>query len=209
MPHEYRNSDRIVNQLRRNRRRIENWFEQREESLELIVRQSVGGNTFRAFGNMPQRPSLVFRSWALKTLEDEGVTATLSRVKSQLAFDKWHDEFCESLRQEWRERMRKPIPFGPSRKLPDLLLKAFVRWAGLTDKQRERLISVLHVSLDSMSLVGMRNCIEDPEIPKNATMKFVAGLTMYRQIQDRVREIADEAGVPAIYYDVLVWNLGR
>ena len=44
------------------------------------------------------------------------------------------------------------LPFGPSRKLPDLLLKAYVRWTGLTDDQRNRLIPFLHVSLDSLSL---------------------------------------------------------
>ena len=73
--------------------------------------------------------------------------------------------------------------------------------------KRKRLLRFAHVSLDSLSLAGIRNCIDDPEIPPKAAMRFVAGPTMYRQIQEVIRRIAKRAGVPAIYYDVLVWNL--
>lgn len=209
MAHEYRDTAQIVKDLQRKRAKIEKWFADRNDSLELVVKESVGGNTFRAFRNMPKRPSEVFRNWALRELTDKNTTRRLYSVQSQAAYDKWHQEFCTSFRDEWQCQMKERLPFGPSRKLPDLLLKAFVRYSELTDDQRSRVTSFLHVSLDSLSLVGIRNCIDDPEIPTNATMAFVAGPTMYMQIQEVIRAIAKQAKVPAVYYDVLAWNIRR
>jgi hypothetical protein len=209
LPYEYRDADRIVGELQRMRASIQSWFAQRVEPLELIVQQSVGGNTFRAFRNMPKRPSEVFRNWALKTLTDKHTTKPLFSVRSQAAYEKWHQDFCSSFREEWQDQMKDRLPYGPSRKLPDLLLKAFVRYSGLSDDQRSRMTALLHVSLDSLSLVGIRNCINDPEMPANATMAFVAGQTMYSQIQEAIRAITKKAEVPAVYYDVLVWDIRR
>ncbi|MHB0958297.1 MAG: hypothetical protein ACYC0X_12525 [Pirellulaceae bacterium] len=189
--------------------KINKWFTQRDEPLELIVQHSVGGNTFRAFQNMPKRPSEVFRDWALRKLRDKHTTRALFCVRSQAAYEKWHQDFCSSFRKEWQGKMKDRLPYGPSRKLPDLLLKAFARCSELPDDQRSRVTAFLHVSLDSRSLVGIRNCIDDPEIPANATMAFVAGPTMYRQIQEAIRAITKEAEVPAVYYDVLVWDIRR
>ncbi len=207
MPHEYRDANEIINRLRKKRGKIEAWFARRQDSLEQIVHESVGSNTFRAFQNMPKRPSDVFREWAKRELDVCKRTKQLDSVRTQAAFDRWHHEFCSSFREEWQEQMKERMPYGPSRKLPDLLLKAFVRWTRLSDDRRNRLISFSHVSLDSFSLAGIRHCIDDPEIPATATMRFVAGPTMYRQIQESIRDIAKQAGVPAIYYDVLVWNI--
>lgn len=208
MPYEYEDGNEIVDDLQSNRALIEAWFAHREDSLHKIVKESVGGNTFRAFRKMPEKPSDVFRPWAETMLSDKESRNRLFRIRSQAAYDRWHNEFCCSFRQEWEGQMGVHLPFGASRKLPNLLLKAFVRWSELTDQERKRLIRFLHVSLDSLSLAGIRNCIDDPEIPPKASMRFVAGPTMYRQIQEVIRRIAKQANVPAIYYDVLAWNLG-
>lgn len=208
MPYEYRDEAHLAGALRKNRKTIEACFAERVDSLDEIVKNSVGGNSFRAFQKMPQKPSVVFRDWGTKMFNDKRRRNRLFRIGSQAAFDQWHNEFCCSFREEWKEQMGVILPFGASRKLPNLLLKAFVRWSELTDQERNRLIRFLHVSLDSLSLAGIRNCIDDPEIPPKASMRFVAGPTMYRQIQEVIRRITKRAAVPAIYYDVLVWNLG-
>ena len=72
MPSEFRNAADIARALQRNRGKIAAWFARREPALDSIVRQSVGGNSFRAFRNMPQRPSEVFRNWAMHSLEEYG-----------------------------------------------------------------------------------------------------------------------------------------
>lgn len=101
------------------------------------------------------------------------------------------------------------MPYGASRKLPDLLLKGFVRWTGLREGLRQRLIKFLHVPLDAFTLAAIRNCIADPEIPPDATMRFVAGPTMYNQIQNAIRAVTNQAKVPAIYFDVLIWDMSH
>lgn len=208
-PYEFRNTREIIERLSREKARIAKYFERPGMSLEKLVTVSVGGNTFRAFQNMPKRPSEVFRNWALRELTGKHTTGALFSVRSQIAYDKWHQDFCSSFRDEWQGQMKDRLPFGPSRKLPDLLLKALVRWSGMNDDQRSRVTTFLHASLDSLSLVGMRNCIEDPEIPADATMKFVAGPTMYGQIQEAIRAITKKAEVPAVYYDVRAWDIRR
>ncbi len=207
--YEFRNAREIVRTLRKERASLADWFNQREESLEQIITESVGRNTFRAFRRLPRQPSAVFRKWAESALADRKSVAKLTSLRSQVAYDVWLDEFSCSLRREWQEQMGVVLPFGASRKLPDLLLKHLMWWSSLSDRQRCRLITFLHVPLDSSTLVGIRRCIDDPEIPANATMGFVAGRTMYRQIQEAIRTITKQAGVPDIYFDVLAWNMSR
>lgn len=147
---------------------------------------------------------MVFREWASR--EFSNAEQDLNDICSQSNYDEWIKQLCERLNRAWNEKMGQEMPFGPRRKLPNLLLKEFVLWTGLDDALRTRLIDWLHVPLDSYSLVAIRNCIRDPEIPKSATMKFVTGEAMYSQIQAVIREIAGRAHVPAIYFDNLVWN---
>lgn len=86
--------------------------------------------------------------------------------------------------------MGQEMPFGPLRKLPNLLMKEVVLWTGLNKSQRDRLLGYLHVPLDSYTLRGLRNCIAEPSIPKHANMGFVTNEAMYNRIQVTIREIA-------------------
>jgi hypothetical protein len=203
-PVEFQNTDEVVKRLREQKDQIKVWFSNRKSSLKEIVTHSVGSNTFRAFHHMPQKPSVVFREWASHECENAG--SHLKDIRTQADYDEWIKQLCERLNQAWKEIMGQEMPFGPRRKLPNLLLKEFVLWTGHSDALRARLIDWLHVPLDSYSLVAIRNCIHDPEIPRSATMKFVTGETMYNQIQAIIRGIASQATVPAIYFDNLVWN---
>jgi hypothetical protein len=72
-----------------------------------------------------------------------------------------------------------------------------------------RLLAYLHVPLDSCTLVGIRNCTADPEMPADATMRFVGGPTMYNQLQSAIRAVTDQANLPAVYFDVLAWDLSH
>ncbi len=203
-PNEFRDAKDIIDRLSKSKAEIATEFERRVVSVEEIAKVSVGGNTFRSFRGMPEKPSVVFRNWASKALKES--VSGLDGLRSQRDYDDWLRDFSSTFRRNWQKQMGAALLYGPSRKLPDLLLKHFVWWSGLTDDQRRRLISFLHVPLDSFTLVGIRNCIADPEIPVDATMKFVAGPTMYNQVQDAIREITDRAKVPAIYFDVLAWR---
>lgn len=84
-----------------------------------------------------------------------------------------------------------------------------MRWSGMNDDRRTEVLSYLHVPLDRYTLVGIRNCTNDPVIPKTATVTFVTGLVIYNQIQSAIRNITDRASVPAIYFDVLAWEISN
>jgi hypothetical protein len=209
VPHQMHDTQDLIRHLSARKTELGKWFDNRKGCLSQIVDDSVGGNTFRAFRNLPCKPSVVFREWALTALEDRVTVDELEGIGSQAHYDDWVKRFCGRLHRAWQERMGKRMEYGPGRKLPNLLLKEFMLWSGLSDERRHDLIGFLHVPLDRYTLVGIRNCIPDPEIPKTATMKSVTGETMYDQLQFAIRHIARTAGVPSIYFDVLAWNMSH
>jgi hypothetical protein len=200
----FRDAEDIIGCLLRNKERIAKEFEPCRDSLEEIARESVGGNTFRAFRHLPRKPSEVFRTWASRALADD---KRLRYLNSQSDYDTRLQEFCSAFREHWQSQMGEVLGYGPSRKLPNLLLKEFLKWKDLTPDERGRLVGFLHVPLDTYGLAGIRNCVDDPAIPVGATMSFVVGATMYNQIQAAIRAVTDQAGVPAIYFDVLTWDM--
>jgi hypothetical protein len=206
IPHDFQDAKEIADRLLRSKVRIDKWFAERIDSLQAIVSHAVGGNTFRAFRHMPQKPSAVFRAWALVECKNATTIRKLKGVRSQADYDKWLKHFSNRLNHAWQRRMGQAMPFGPMRKLPNLLLKEIALWTGLSDGERDKLIKWLHVPLDKYTLVGIRRCIDKPEIPRSATMKFVTDETMYNRLQVAIRRIARRAGVPAIYFDNLAWN---
>ncbi|MGH2522545.1 MAG: hypothetical protein ACRDH2_08580 [Anaerolineales bacterium] len=209
IPYEFRDEEEIVKRLSRHKTKIGKWFDKRIETLGEVTFTGVESNTFRAFRNMPKRPSLIFREWASAEFQNKKLIKELVSIDSQPRYDDRLITFSDRLCQVWRKQMGIIMPYGPSRKLPNLLLKCFVLWNGLNNKQRNNLIGYLHVPLDSFTLVGIRNCISDPQIPATATMRFVAGETMYNQIQKAIRDITSRVEVPAIYFDILAWNMSH
>ena len=208
-PYEFRDSDEIAQYLSRNKVELGKNFDQRIDSLEEIIRVSVSGNTFRAFRKLPQKPSVVFRGWALVEFQGPKAIDTLTNISSQPQYDEWAREFSDRLSRTWKKEMGTAMPYGPSRKLPNLILKCFLFWSGLNQSQRDKLINYLHVPLDSFTLVGIRNCINDPKIPRTATMNFIDSETKYNPIQQAIRDVTRKAEVPAIYFDMLAWDMGH
>jgi hypothetical protein len=205
--YEFRDAAEITDWLSKKKSEISKWFDQREQSLDEIIQKSVEGNTFRAFHHLPHKPSVVFREWASQECKNGNALKELEGIHSQMDFDAWSKEFSDRLGRAWKDQMEQSMPYGSLRKLPNLLVKRLMRWSGMNDDRRTEVLSYVHVPLDSYTLVGIRNCIDDPEIPITATMTFVTGLMMYNQIQSAIRNITDRAGLPAIYFDVLAWDL--
>jgi len=183
-----------------------------EPNLVLLVRKSVGRSTFRGLPTKKRRPSAVFREWAYERLADEKTLAQLSVVKTHEDYDRWIKRLSSDLRPRWEKETGQVMRFGPSRKLPDLLMKEVIRWSGFTAGHRNQLLEFIHVPLDSYSLLAVRRCLSDTKagrrvkISDNASMGSVGTEGMYASIQKAIREIAEEAGVPPIYIDLLAWN---
>lgn len=213
-PYEFKDTKELVNTLKKEKKHLAKWFEQRLSSLPSIVYESVGKNTFRAFHHMPLPPSEVYREWASKKIRNKKFTKALIAMTSEDQYDAWIRNLGRSFARHWEDKMGSEyaLSYGPSRKLPNLLMKTFILWEELDDAIRTRLMCYIHIPLDSFSLVGMRCCIKEfptrlkSSIPASATMSFVYDDQIYSEIQQIIREITARAGVPPIYFDVLAWN---
>jgi hypothetical protein len=170
----------------------------------------VSGNTFRAFRNLPARPSVTFRDWALDSLVTHEYFNRLPTTLTQEEYDDWLDHLVGDFRKYWFGKMKANIGFGPGYKLPNLLMKLV--YQRLRAEDRSRILWFLHVPLDSYTLAGIRNFASLPlgrSIPRSATMRFIDGIDLYKSTQAQVRQLAAKAHVPAIAYDYLAWDQGH
>jgi hypothetical protein len=116
-----------------------------------------------------------------------------------------------SQRDTWRTKAGQELPYGPSLKLPNLVAKHLCVCAKADEADTRRIAKFLHVPLDSYTIVALNNCISDmkaaaPNIPTGATMGFISTAESYWEFQYRIRDLAAEAGVPPIAFDVVCWN---
>jgi hypothetical protein len=177
---------------------------------EVSIRRAVGSNTFRAFRKLPNPPSQVFRDWAYDALITHGQFKDLRKVRTQADYDKWLQKLVSSLNRRWKRQMNIRIPFGPSFKLPNLLMKSICQ--RLPSSHQKRIVRFLHVPLDSFTLVGVRNCINLPggrRIAKSASMSSIKDKREYQALQEGIRVLAQRAGVPPIAYDYLAWDVSH
>ena len=215
IPYEFKNREELIRALQKERATLSKKFDYRINDLSTLIKESIAGNTFRAFQRMPHRPSVFFRDWAFARFSKQETIASLKSISSQREYDEWLYDTARNLFDSWKERMGKErrIAYGPRMKLCNLLLKRLVLWEKIPESRRKVLISFLHVPLDQYTLMAIRNCIESDierdmigEIPKRATMNFVKNTTMYIGLQNIIREISTRAGVPAIFLDLLAWD---
>jgi hypothetical protein len=176
---------------------------------EQVIRRAVASNTFRAFHRMPQRPSEVFRTWALDAFVGRDSLESLKVISSPRGYDVWLTELVVDFQKCWRSRMGVEVPYGPAYKLPNLLLKCVALRPEIPPLQRERLVQWLHVPLDSYTIQALRGWLKLPGgglIPSGATMKFVRDEKLYDSLQREIKRIAELADVPPIAFDYLAWD---
>lgn len=110
-----------------------------------IIRAMVGANTFRAFHHMRKGPSKVFREWAFEAFVQRHGFQTLLSVENRAGYDSWLHHLAADFRRHWQRQMRREIPFGPSLKLPNLLMKGVCGWHEIPEATYNRLVWFLHV----------------------------------------------------------------
>lgn len=204
---EWKSKRKLLRDLKRYRWRV--WFsnerKKKRTGLEEIIRDAVGGNTFRAFRcNGKNKPSEVFREWAQRALSKRTLDE-LSKVRSQRKYDEWLWRLVRNFQKEWNSKMR-PIPYGPHVKLVNLLVK-FLCTSDVIDQTKiRRFIWFLHVPLDSYTIAAVRKIVAVGPIRKNATMGFIKSRELYDTLQLEIRTIARKAKVPPIALDCLAWD---
>lgn len=183
-----------------------------------FIRRYVGGNTFRAFRRLPHSPAMVFRDRAYHALfERPGYFPSLLTSRSQRDYDRWIDSLAQHLRSAWKREMEgHPMPFGPSLKLPSLIMKWLCFSSEVPQPSFDRLIWRLHIPLDSYSIQAVRNCVSEfpnavciGRVPRSAGMGFITNVELYRAFQAGMRLLAQRAGVPPIVLDYVAWDGGH
>lgn len=183
------------------------FFATRTATISRVAREGVSGNTFRAFRNLPVRPSYAFRTWVARRIER--TLPSVLQATDGTSYAAYVHSTTQTLNRYWRKRTKSEMGYGRGAKLLNLVLKKLACYTELTEVQRNTLIALLHVPLDSYTIVGLRTVASHLNIPKSATMKFITTPEQYRQFQSLVGEIAAEARVPPIYYDILAWDMAH
>lgn len=196
------------------------WFEKERKKeaandLHAIIRNAVGGNTFRAFHKLPQKPSETFRDWAHQALTCDFL-ATFQGVNSESEYEDWIARLVHDFQDHWRDAMKVEMPFGPSFKLPNLLVKRLCLYSKVPIDVFERVVWFLHVPLDSYTIQAVRNCVDSfsdskaiGKIPGAATMSFIKNAETYKAFQSGIKALAVKAVVPPITLDCLAWDAGH
>jgi hypothetical protein len=167
----------------------------------------VSGNTFRAFQKLPVRPSETFRTWANGYLQ--ATFAALSTISAPDSYAQYVDDATNDLCEGWRRLTGSEMGYGRGAKLFNLVLKKLACLSCLPAERRTALIRLQHVPLDSYTILGLRSMAPELSIPKSATMKFISDRDQYNRFQSVILEVAQQAGVPPIYYDLLAWDMSH
>jgi hypothetical protein len=187
-----------------NRSAARAFFAARSATPAEVVCTGVGGNTFRAFRNLPVPPSVAFREWA--TSHIQGSLDTVLGISEQKEYSAYVHESANLLCARWQELTNSEMGYGRGAKLFNLVLKKLACLCSLSEEQRQALIPLLHVPLDSYTIVGLRAIAPEFSIPRSATMKWVESPHQYTSLQTLISQLSQEARVPSIYYDILAWD---
>ena len=207
-PHVFASRESLVERLRSPElvELARQFFAARCHSVQEVVTTGVGGNTFRAFRHVPT-PSMAFRTWTTARLQ-QTLHDILACERADCYAMQVHAA-TQALEAFWRGHASKEMGYGRGAKLLNLVLKKLACLGNLTDEQRPRLISLMHVPWDSYTIQGLRLVSPALSIPRNATMKFIVTPAQYRAFLAVIADIAAEAEVPTIYYDVLAWDMAH
>ena len=208
-PYVFKNRKELLKllQSKTTRAHAKEFFAKRLPDIESVVLQSIAGNTFRAFQKLPERPSIVFRTWASVRLHL--TLETLKSITDHQSYADYVHYAAQNLCKTWLSTMHKEIGYGRSTKLINLVLKKLACLEGIDESFRKRIIKYQHVPLDSYTIVGLKKLIPNLAIKKNSTMKFIEKPSDYRMVQRYISDVAMEAGVPPIYYDILAWDMSH
>ena len=179
-------------------------------SKDYIIKKSVSSNIFRAFRNLPKKPSSIYRDWANKHFDD--IILNINNIKTQRAFDKYLYDLVNSLISNWKLKVpvNGRIMYGPAIKMVNLLFKTIQH---SRDHRRENILPFLHVPFDEYSLKPLTNIINQLancdfkiSIPGNVTMQFITNPELYLIIKNAVFNLSRQANIYPIIYDYWSWN---
>lgn len=189
-------------QSKETKKKADDFFAKESSSISDVVMVGVAGSTYRAFRNLPHKPSEVFRMWACAFLEKS--LPDLKKVRSEDDYQSQVHIATIALCKHWDKQMCSKLGYGRGAKLLNLVLKKLACLHGF-----DHLIKLQHIPLDSYTIRGLRKIAPELHIKSDATMNFIETPEQYNLFQNKIRDISRKAGTPAIHYDILAWDLAH
>jgi hypothetical protein len=204
------NAQEIIAHVRQSKALLDQqWALNVRYTKEKVIEKAVDVNTYRGIEGYTDvgGPKKLFTRWAEKVLDTE--VAMIASLSNQPDYDKWLEAFAEDLRRTWPKRTSdgKKLAYGQSRKLTNLLMKTCVFWNRFDDPESRQLIKLLHVPLDEYVLKGFKKVLASPlynkiDVGYQPSMSTVTDPEMYATIQKAIRDVAAQAKLPVIYFDL-------
>ncbi len=180
-------------------------------SREKIINKSVEYNIFRAFRNLNDRPSQIYRTWASDNFDS--ILSDFENVNSKEGYYLFAFKYADSLIKQWALKTLKPdnyLMYGPALKMINLFIKTTQQ---SFDFRKDEKTKYQQVPFDSFSLIPLRSIINNLTgleykitIPNNATMGFINTQQIYRIIMDAVYDLCLIANISPIIYDFWCWE---
>jgi hypothetical protein len=168
----------------------------------------VGGETLRAFRNLSNRPSDLYRTWAARVC-DRLTPATLAKqVRTDDAFGAWHAHLVADLQEEWHSRAGARLSVAHQYKLVDLLIK-WLSWYDFGDPTVTRGFEAhAHCALDRQTLTKLNECLSFALPMPYASMGNILTNNTYVFCQDLISEFTRHCGGTPLLFDYFAWRRG-
>jgi hypothetical protein len=167
----------------------------------------VASNTFRAFRGI-KGPSVVYRAWARKTIENPEFLAKGCAANSGEGFETFHSFLSNSLESCWQQETCRLISVAHKYKLVDLFTKHVCRLEIATSAINNSLLAHGHVPLDSRVFSCLDRLLSGILAVDGRAMGQVKTEECYRFYQKVIRLLMHNMGGHNLYFDFFAWNLG-
>lgn len=168
----------------------------------------VGGETFRAFRNLPERPSVVYRSWAAKICDKLTPKSLNGQLQSGESFEAWHCSLVDELSARWKSRQGTQLSVAHKYKLLDLLVK----WLSAHDFGHSEITrgfeQYWHCALDRQTLTKLNKCLSFALPIRSPSMGDIHAEQTYLFCQELIREFAASCGGTPLLFDYFAWKRG-
>jgi hypothetical protein len=186
----------------------------RYKSIDELMAFSMNSSIYRYFGH--ETPSSKYRGWRFYE-NGHLIVDQLDRIATQTDFDASVYNWAKLLREDWGPHNVDGGPTkmteGVSLKIANLVCKHIFYSAHCVNNRAEYF---LHVPWDKFTLQPIRLLFNKigkteglPIIKPKQGMGYVANLEIYKKLHSFISSIAEEAGVPRIYYEFMTWDSVR
>ncbi|MEK8046439.1 hypothetical protein [Ideonella margarita] len=175
---------------------------------ERDARLGIGGNTFRAYQNWNNAPSVVYREWASVVSDTIEPHRLATVIASSDGFSSWHVSLADDLQRHWLARQGQCLSFAHLHKLIDLYVKWLSRYNFGSAEFTNAIVSHANCALDSQTINKMNQCLSLALPLSNPSMGDIHSRVTYNFCQEVIEDFAAAQGGTRLLFDYFAWQPG-